>query len=56
MTDPPAPRGRRHADPVVVALSLALREIADRRAAELAGRRAKMVIIDGRKQREGEAA
>ena len=46
---------RRRPDPIVTALVLALREVAERRAAERAERRGKMATLDGGK-RGGRAA
>ena len=37
-------------DPIVVALVLALREIAARRAAEKAERRRRLTVVEGRKE------
>jgi hypothetical protein len=39
---------RKPADPLVTILALAIREIAERRAAETAERRAKMTVVEGR--------
>lgn len=49
----PVPHGTR--DPIVVALGLALREIAERRAAEKSERRRSMVVVQGGKQGRGSA-
>ena len=42
-------------DPIVIALGMALREVAERRAFERAERRSTMTVVDGGK-REGAAA
>jgi hypothetical protein len=54
MAERRVPRGTR--DPIVVALSLALREVAERRAEDQARRRATMRVIEGAKRDGGQAA
>jgi hypothetical protein len=54
MSERPVPRET--VDPIVVALRLVLRDIAEQRAAEGARRRATMTVVEGGKRRGGEAA
>jgi hypothetical protein len=53
MTDRSA---RKLRDPIVVALTLVLRDIAEQRAAERAERRRTMTVVDGAKRDGGQAA